>query len=200
MAWRVACNRSPSNRSAKRQDTFVAPSWSWVLVDGPISFNAIKDRTSLTRDLVPQITDPHQKGLITITNLRLELAGPDPYGPLSTANLKVSTPVIRGVLGYDASWNNMGNIILLKDFSDQNVLGDMFFDIHAERKSLKIVHCVFLFTTNSQRAKENEELRGLGLALLPVEGKDAIYTRIGHIQGLRLKFFEEAKVQDITII
>jgi hypothetical protein len=200
LAWGAFSTTTAGMRPAKRHDTYIAPSWSWASVDGPISFSAIKGQTSSSRERVPRIINTHQKGSLSITSHNIELVGPNHYGPLSTGCLKVSTPVIRAILGYDGSWNNMGNNIHLKDVRDQKVLGEMFFDVHAERQTLKIVHCVFLFTTNSERVKEDEKLCGLGLALVPVEDRDATYTRIGHIQGLRLQFFEDAEVQDITII
>jgi hypothetical protein len=194
LVWGIRSDRLSGMGPARRYERYIAPSWSWASIDGPISFE------TLSRARVPRITDIHQRGSPRIISHHVDLAGPDPFGRISTAYLKVSAPLIRGVLGYDGTRNSTGIGPQLRDFTDQNILGTAVFDVIVERLPLKVVTCLYLFSTNTRDATNDEELTGLGLALLPVEDREVTYTRVGYIQDLKLKYFEGGKVHDITII
>jgi hypothetical protein len=79
----------------------------------------------------------------------------------------------------------------------------MYFDVPLERQSLRVVSCVYLYsqecTTRHGRGSDSFEC-GLGLALVPVKDTETIYKRVGHIQCLRLKYFQDAMILNIVLI
>jgi len=80
-----------------------------------------------------------------------------------------------------------GNVIHLKDSSGTKSYGQMSFDVLTERGDLKIVGCVYLFKQN-------------GMAILPVEGRDGYYRRVGAITGILLEHFQNKEWVEITLI
>lgn len=127
------------------------------------------------------------KGQLVITSRHIELVSLDSFGQLKSGYLKISAPIIPGVLGYDASYNHFGQMIQLRDFSDKHILGSMHFDVPSERQSLRAVYCIMLYS-------------GLGLAIIPVNMDKGVYQRIGHIQSLESKYFEEVKFSDFILV
>jgi hypothetical protein len=117
----------------------------------------------------------------------LSPAAKDEFGPLLTAELRISTPIIKAVFGYDPKERAYGNVIHLKDSSGTKSYGEMSFDVLTERGDLKIVSCVYLFKQN-------------GMSILPVEGRDGYYRRVGAITGIPLEHFQNKEWVEITLI
>lgn len=68
----------------KKPDRYVAPSWSWASVQGRLTRN---DRIVHNSDFEAMVED-----------LSRTLSSPDPYGAIKNASIRISTPVIDGIL------------------------------------------------------------------------------------------------------
>ncbi|CZR69841.1 uncharacterized protein PAC_19741 [Phialocephala subalpina] len=163
-----------------RPNNYIAPTWSWASVIGPKSFNAV-EKLQLhrrTKGLFPPDTHHEADGaMLIIKKFTFELATSDPYGQMKSASLHISAPMISGILGYDSSYNSgYGQQILLKDLSG-HIIGQLHFDVPSERGLLQAVRCVPLFPDRNAPWLE----RGMGLALVSVEGKQSSYRRVGHV-------------------
>jgi hypothetical protein len=205
LAWAsLRWNQSGSN-TVSRHSKYIAPTWSWASFQGNKTFSSFSAKLE---DVSAQMTSGPNggpvPGMAMINSYSVSLATADPYGRLKAATLSITAPILSGVLGYDASYNQFGQIIQIRDFSDEHILGDVFFDVPGERGSIKVVRCIYLF---ADRCRSNTHSRsgqpprcGLGLALVPVEGEERVYRRVGHVQCLKLEGFKNLEPETITLI
>lgn len=203
LAW--ASHRGYGINTFSRHSKYVAPTWSWASVQGETTFSSFKttlEDVSEEMKILP--SGAFKDGVAMINGYSIDLATADPYGRLNSATLSITAPILSAVLGYDASYNNFGQIIQIRDFSGEHILGDVFFDVPSERGSMKVVRCIYLF---SSRCRGNTHSRtgqppgcGLGLALIPVEGEERVYKRVGHVQCLKLDGFRDLPRETFTII
>jgi len=127
----------------------------------------------------------------TITNLDLILASPsDEFSAVISAELHIRAIVIQGVLGYDRCSNCFGQMIVLSNAKGDARYGTMWFDVPSEREEmgLKVVSIVSLGITS------------LGLAIVPVKGRDGFYKRVGIVDALPAEYFVGKKSVDIILI
>lgn len=182
----------------KRHKTYVAPTWSFASVSGPTFFQPIKAKFE---DVFSDSSCPLGNGPSTITHVTIRNAGLDPFGQIDMGELQISAPILQAVLGYDRCFDYIGQSILLNDVSGQLRIGEMHCDVPSERASLRVVHCIYLYSQEDRHeiGKLKRET-GVGLAIIPVMGKRQCYQRIGQIQCLGLHFFEGLEVQSFTLI
>jgi hypothetical protein len=191
-------------------EAYTAPSWSWAAISGVASFEAVR----ATKEEVRNQDRKYDPAIIHTFNL--ELATPDPFGRIASAELFLTAPVVRGVLGrdHDAGTNEVHNRhgIDLTD-SSNDYIGRLYVDIPTERDTMTYMDCIFLFsqwddihttTYDDGRRKwqllDTQETRGLGLALLPVDGRAMTYKRVGSLQHLSLMPFKSQKEATIIVI
>jgi hypothetical protein len=108
--------------------------------------------------------------------------------------LRISSPVIAGLLGRDGYNEAITKVSQLVDFSGEHLLDYLRFDLPSERGALQVVTCVYLYLrecgVRHLHAKGEEGLEcGIGLALVPVQDVEKTYRRVGHIRCLKLKYF-----------
>jgi hypothetical protein len=191
------------DRDHIRHANYVAPSWSWASLSGPVRYSSVK---ASFEDTTLDATGKHrtwEKGMSVILEHHDELASADPFGRVKSGYLRIVAPIFKAVLGYDASSNAFGQIIQMRDSTGSRIVGDMYFDVKSERGSRKVVHCIYLFRQNcpaSGHGKKDDRTCGMGLVLAPVEGLNATYTRIGFARCLTLEHFENLGVETFTLI
>lgn len=87
----------------------------------------------------------------------------------------------------------------------------MHFDVPAERgeNEIKVVRVVYLYTETggSKRSGasaggdgDGDDERGIGLALVPVQGREGVYRRVGIVQGLGLRWVRGGVVEDVVVV
>ncbi|KAF2661949.1 hypothetical protein K491DRAFT_586266 [Lophiostoma macrostomum CBS 122681] len=189
---------TPRRPAARASGAYIAPTWSWASIVGSTCY---KPPSAITREVQRE----RKPGMAVIRSHALTLETASPFGPVASASLHLCAPMITGVLGYDASSNWLGRIIQLRDLTGEEILGDMHFDVPAERgdQDIKVVRCIYLYTEtlSSSRAGTSQDNEcGFGLALVPVEGMVKTYRRIGPVQGLRLKYMRDVGAEEITIV
>ncbi len=191
------------SRVHRRHTSYVAPSWSWASLSGPVRYSLVN---ASFEDTTLDATGKHgtwKKGMSVILEHRDELASTDPFGRVKSGYLRMAAPIFKAVLGYDAPYNDFGQIIQMRDSTGSRIVGTMHFDVNSERRSRKVVHCIYLFRQNcpnSGHGNKDDRTCGMGLVLAPVEGLNATYTRIGFATCLMLEHFENLGVEEFTII
>ncbi|KAH8650608.1 hypothetical protein BGZ60DRAFT_498388, partial [Tricladium varicosporioides] len=199
LAW---CHASNNKNLAKRYPRYIAPSWSWASVNGPTDFSIIRSHGSSS--LRPYDFEP-EPGSIKITKCNITLSDPTNEFTLPTAaELHVHTPLIHGIFGYDASWNNHGQIIHLTDAAGVKSYGELFLDVPDERDKmgLKVVSVVYLFGKKCASYRQGhtegpygkEGCCGVGLAIVPVREEErengrSVYRRVGVVEGVPVSNF-----------
>lgn len=188
--------------SLSRHDNYVAPTWSWASVVGPKIFCADEKGPSDVPNsaLVSSNTqNPSERGMLVIGKYKVELATSNPYGQIKSARLHLSTPIIQGVLRYTATRGSGGvyGPDFMLDDSYGHSMGRLYFDVPSEDGGIQIVHCISLFP---DRSKPRMEASGMGLALVPVDGEQATYRRVGHIQKFSHKIFADLPEERIVLI
>jgi hypothetical protein len=185
-----------------RHKNYVAPTWSWASVIGPKSFRAVEEfQLDVPNSaLLPPDTHNHtDRGILVIKDYMVELATSDPYGQIKSAWLHISAPMIHGVLKEITTSSNglYGRHFRLTDSSGR-FIGMLYLDIPSERGSLQVVRCIPLFPDEPMPV--TERTRGMGLALVPVEGKQTSYRRVGHVQELSHQLFMALPKETFTLI
>lgn len=202
LAW-GSYKHSSRDRDHIRHANYVAPSWSWASLSGPVRYSSVK---ASFEDTTLDATGKHrtwEKGMSVILEHRDELASADPFGRVKSGYLRMVAPIFKAVLGYDAPSNAFGQIIQMRDSTGSRIVGTMYFDVKSERGLRKVVHCIYLFRQNcpaSGHGKKDDRTCGMGLVLAPVEGLNATYTRIGFATCLMLEHFENLGAETFTII
>ncbi|QMW27615.1 hypothetical protein G4B84_002904 [Aspergillus flavus NRRL3357] len=95
----------------------------------------------------------------------------DPFGQIATAELHITAPVLTAVLDYHSA------------SSDYYLRGP---------HDTGVVWCIPLFTSDVRG--------GIGLALVPVQGQEHTYRRVGHIWELGMSHFQALERQSIVLI
>lgn len=201
LAWGSYTSSGRTNHHA-RHAKYVAPSWSWASLSGPVSYSRVQANFE---DITLDKTGKHRKwetGMAVILEYHIELAGADPFNRVKSGYLRLAAPILKSVLGYDGASNEFGRTISMNDFTGTRFTGKMHFDVTSERGLRKVVHCIYLFPQNdcSGHVDEGIKVRGLGLVLAPVEGIDNTYTRIGFAEDLRLEYFKGLNIETFIII
>jgi hypothetical protein len=212
LAWTVRRARSLEQQKpwCARHETYIAPSWSWAAISGVASFEAVRATKEEVRN------QARKYGPAIIHTFNLELATLDPFGRIASAELYITAPVFHGVMGHDHDRgtnevHNRHGIDLREDNKDY--FGRLYVDVSTERDTMTYVDCIFLFsqwddthttTYDDGRKKwqllDTQETRGLGLALLPVDGRAMTYKRVGSLQHLSLNPFKSQKEATIIVI
>lgn len=177
LAWTPYGTYSNDRRPKIRHATYIAPTWSWASLSGTVHFNKTK---GVAHDSIGE------HGTM-ITGYYIDLLTSDPFGQIRAAELHVKARIINGVLDYYRA----SDFHFLRD-SIGKWFGHMQFDVKEESKSVKVVRCIYLFP--------EEHGRGLGLALVPVEGSESTYRRVGLISELDKNYFQDIDAEDITLI
>ncbi|CAG8955523.1 hypothetical protein HYFRA_00009476 [Hymenoscyphus fraxineus] len=208
--WSWASVMGPTTFSALRKPLLFDPGLALYSLEFSQSMEedmlGIKKYSTRTRELVAP-----DRGILVIKKHTTKLATSDPYGRVKSASLHISAAIVKGVLRYpdeNGYKRQYGPCSRLCDCYG-NALGNLYFDVPSEYTiakpedapllcSLQIVHCVALFMKENETVPERR--RGMGLALVPVEGEEATYRRVGHIQELVYERFRVMSSKDIILV
>lgn len=186
--WAVDLQRSLLWKAAyfqalKRPDVYVAPSWSWAALSGPVSFEFIDDVGYSPYSML-------RNGVALVDTCRAEPSTADAYGAVRSGQLTVTAPVLDGDLLPSAHHERH-----LYDLYTVGVVrfGQMQFDIGADAEHISAVKCIALCAMDHNNIGE-------GIALVSVEGSATVYKRIGYVWDLDIALFEQADVETISII
>jgi hypothetical protein len=179
---------------SKRHKRFLAPTWSWASVAAATWYKILQPR--FDEPPVPPL--PPEDGAIKIVSCNLAISNPsDEFSSLLSAELHISAPIIKGVFVYGPfSTSSSGRRIApLTNFKGDERYGKMWFDfpVDGEELGLKVVNIVFLIK------KDNPE-SGIGLAIIPVEGREGVYRRVGIVEGVPVKCFAGKEYLDVILI
>lgn len=180
---------------ARRHETYIAPSWSWTSIVGCIiHFN--------DDNLDGPDSAVHEPGTtVSIDNYAIQLATPDPFGPLAAAELHVRAPVVDLILDwYDAA----SHYFLHSPAETQRgkCVGEMRFDVPDEGRELKVVRCVALYSDAmcTDHGRVERPVCGVGIAVVRVGGEGDVYRRVGRVWCLRLSCFEGVGEESVVLV
>jgi hypothetical protein len=194
LAWRADTN---TKRKPTRHESYIAPTWSWASLDGSASYTGVRGGR--------EAEDPaHEPGLTaTITSYTLNLATRDPYGPLSPGTeLHLHVPVMATILG-TRSWTRGSQFDLYHPTGQR--IGCIAFDVADEAEGLRVLRCLALYRNQGEcehvRSGSGERSGcGVGLAIVPVHGREDVYRRVGRVWCLNLSEFEGLGEMDIVLV
>lgn len=110
IAWRTY-KYSSRDKDHLRHENYVAPSWSWASLSGPVRYSKVN---ASFEDTTINAAGKHRtwrKGMSVLLEYRDELASADPFGRVKSGHLRLMTPILKAVLGYDASYNDIGQVV-----------------------------------------------------------------------------------------
>lgn len=169
-----------------RHPEYVAPTWSWASVAGPISYSEARG----LRFYDPHdITEDPANYALKVLDIHVQTSTSDPFGAVRHAVLTCTAGLVPGVV-------KPSSLPLLNPFEvdteEGHEIGEMALDVPQERFSGDGVAVVFcIYTGVPARA---------GLAVLPTGNKENEYRRVGRMDGMRPAYFEDAEVKEITIV
>lgn len=181
--------RTPWGSNTARPTEYLASSWSWASIIGPIVYDEyihdhkgdVEDRTTVLR---PKILDA-----------AAEPAGRDPFGRLKAGFIQ-----LEGIMKpSQVRYGTRQGLKLYEIWDQEQKIGHLTYDIHPEfpeEESCQIV-CLYFGPDNYGRS----EMRGLGLALAPcLEEGEGVYRRVGRLDELQSAWFASTEPTIITII
>jgi hypothetical protein len=159
------------DRSCSENDRYIAPSWSWAAVNGPIKFVHLGEGSSNTA-----------KGLASIERCQAKLATQDPYGAVRSGTLHLKGHAL------------VCDIAQLVDgcLYGCNGTANFRYDIASRFQESSIVRWIALCKKGCGD--------DIGIMLRRIEGTTNTYRRIGSVWGLSMALFEDADVEDIVVI
>lgn len=201
----------------ERYSEYIAPTWSWASVAGPVSYSTLRRKpsspanitymtiessrssqsgssissdTSLEQDANPALYK------LQILNIVVQPSTADPFGAVRHAVIKCTAALVPGVLisSRVESSARFGADIMLKTTRGDNI-GDMYFDVpHEEHEGdgVQVVFCIYL---GVQCWMDDP-----GLVVLPTGKKENEYKRVGLVPQMDRTCFHSAEIKEITII
>lgn len=190
--------------TTRRYSDYIAPTWSWASVAGPVSYDPLSRRPSISRDAsTEQDTNAANYGL-QVLDILVETCTTDPFGAVRHAVLKCNVGLVPAMLCYGkgpVSNRTLDEEIVLKTASGEEV-GCMDFDVshmqeEYDEESVNLVFCIYL---GVQTWSRRDDLTGPGLVVLPTGNRENEYRRVGIIEELDLRCLSTAQIKEITII
>jgi hypothetical protein len=178
-----------------KHTSYVAPSWSWASGSGEIHFVYDEGRYETSTGATwasfgpPNYTPKKYTPVITGHNIGLRTS--DPFSRIHSAELYVTAPVLDGVLRPDTKASS-DEVPCLWIPLETKLCGIVNFDVRADASSIKVVRVIFLSLVVSDK--------GVGIAMVPVEGRECTYKRVGCVQDLDIVPFRSLKAESFTIV
>lgn len=182
--------RKPRTITNTRYPEYVAPTWSWASVAGPISY----DRT-----FNPKTPSPVRFAL-KILDIDVQTSNNDPFSVVRHAVLTCTAGLLPVVLqvNNDPPSDRVGSdhvdYVVKNDKGER--IGEMDFDVPQEKfdEDVTLVFCVHL-------GGEYEGVNhGPALVVLPTGNKEKEYRRVGMIRSMTLSCFHDPEIKEITLV
>lgn len=191
LAWHSIEREQSAKRPHYRHKRFIAPSWSWAAIHGSVQYSISMD--SIYVPPVPLIDD----GIAVIKHHETSLSSLDEYGTLSSGELHLYGPVVWAV---SSSARDRYDYAELRCIPGQEAIVCCF-DVQTERYDYSLVMCIVLFADLSDYdGNVAVDASGVGLALVPVDGRVNTFRRVGYVELLNMPLFRRAPKQDIVIV
>lgn len=212
LAWASRPLRSHSVVTNERYSEYVAPSWSWASVAGPVSYLPWLRRKPSSLPVETNTNSARFSGASTERNntaaayalktldIIVQTSTGDPFGAVKYAVLRCTAGLLPAVLDHPRrghfsrarSW--LGEIIMLKTVNGDRI-GNMHFDVPREEEDGEGVQICFCIYLDIQSWRDNP-----ALVVLPAgKGRDE-YRRVGIVPSTSRSCFASAQVKEIGII
>lgn len=177
----ISWNRSPINTSRRPQE-YVAPSWSWASVIGPIDWEFDKDWDFA--DMVPKKDDNF---VAQVLDIECRLSGKDPFGRVCSGHLTIASPTLT--VGLRRSKKGGKEL-------DLRMRHTLILDIDSPREITDLpdtvsIKCLFL-----------EELRSADAPAIVVKSCSSdfqVFTRIGRLFVHQIRKLPALTTEVLTI-
>lgn len=173
----------------RRYPEYVAPTWSWASVAGPISYKAAPKQRHSTKHY-----ENEPKHVLKVLNICVQNSANDPSGAVKQAVLTCTAGLVPGLLGGRKHWGTPEYRVASRD---RVQIGNVHFDVDPKiyDGGLKVVFCIHLGGPGFDGRK------GPGLVVLPTGDRENEYRRVGMISRMAAcsEFFD-SEIKRITII
>ncbi|KAH7379148.1 ankyrin repeat-containing domain protein [Phaeosphaeria sp. MPI-PUGE-AT-0046c] len=191
LAWHSIERQQSAKRPHYRHARYIAPSWSWAAIHGSVQYSI-----SMEAIYVPPIPLVDE-GIAVITHHTTNLSSLDSYGAVESGELHLYGPVVWAC---SSSARDKYDYAELRCIPGHEAIVCCF-DIQAERYDYSLVMCIVLFCDSSDSdGSVAIDAKGVGLALVPVDGRANTYRRVGYVELLNMDLFRVAPKQDIFVV
>ncbi|KAG6365431.1 hypothetical protein INS49_007042 [Diaporthe citri] len=160
-----------------RYPEYVAPTWSWASVAGPISY---------VHTSAPESAESAEYAL-KVLDIHVQTSTNDPFGAVTHAVLTCTAALVPGALWATSSYDYCVKT------ADGVSVGVMDFDAPQEkydREGVEVVFCIKFASIG----------HGPGLAILPTGNRENEYRRVGWMESMYWDDSFNTEIKDITII
>ena len=226
LLWRTVEQRSENHSPMitaffpRRPMEYRAPSWSWAAIDGAVTYDSQRVDSSRAPRPDEDFVELHRNDF-EMLSANISLRGRDVYGSVRNGQLRVRGRTVW--MNYDNKGVSEGHEMRYLTLDDGSKGGIIFPDILFEMSGVRRVVCLAVgrepFWSHQRFAGEilleevNVDMFGtseqfnelgpfvMGLALIPVEGHEAlVYRRRGLVRWMKMDFFRDVEPVDITIL
>lgn len=188
LQWSSRGLRGPFIKN-RRYPEYVAPTWSWASVAGPISYEAAPKQRHSTKH---HTNEPRH--VLKVLDTCVRNTANDPFGAVKQAVLTCTAGLVPGLLK-GKQWFNSD---IKVETRGRLRIGKVRFDVDPEiydGANLKVVFCIHLGGPGFKNGK------GPGLVVLPTGNRENEYRRIGMISRMyECSEFVDSEIKRITII
>lgn len=191
----------------RRYPKYVAPTWSWASVEGPVTYKLVAHRHVMSnlypyreRSKLPVVKDFREqidpaKYALRIIDIQTQPCNADSFGAVRHGVLRCIAWLIPAELEHDGSRR------VLMPLIGNNSIGDMIFDVPQEENDghgVRTVFCIYL----GVKPRNWTIYHSAGLAVLPTGNEANEYRRVGFIESMRLSedSISDVKPKEITIV
>lgn len=173
----------------RRYPEYVAPTWSWASVAGPVSYHAAPyERHSTEHNAYDS------EYVLKILDISVQISADDPFGAVKQAILTCTARLVPGLLK-----RSHGDTLYYEvETLDGMSIGDVEFDVDPkiyDGANIEVLFCIDL------GGPDEAYLQGPGLVVLPTGDRENEYRRVGMVPKMaKRNEFSKFKIQRITII
>ncbi|KAH8760352.1 heterokaryon incompatibility protein-domain-containing protein, partial [Diaporthe sp. PMI_573] len=188
LGW-VSWSRDGVSITNTRYPEYVAPTWSWASVAGPVLYSSKPYPPHSTKNYA---NDP--KHMLKVLDIWVQTSTNDPFGAVEHAVLTCTAGLVPVLIGGKNGHDPDYHLETLHGVR----MGSIFFDVDPQRYDGAEFDIVFCIHLGGPRLRDSQ---GRGLAVLPTGNKENEYRRVGIIPDLRrCTEFSDSEVKEITII
>lgn len=207
LAW-VPRHEGYTDKSIGRYSDYIAPTWSWASVTGPVSYDSNIERRVTAFHFAPERKETAYDYAPQVLDICVQTTTADPFGAVRHAALRLSARLLPAVLSKERRYRSskggltgcMNEEVRLKTESGENI-GGMNFDVLKEEhdgEGIASIFCVCLGVLTSRGLHISPA--GPALAVVPTLIRNNEYRRVGIIPEMKISDFNSVGFEDITIV
>lgn len=171
----------------ERYPQYVAPTWSWASVAGPISYGKHFNGED------PSGASDENPGecALKVLGVDVQTSTGDPFGAVSRAVLTCTAGLVPGVVRVNRFGKTRWEVVN----DEQRKIGEMEFDVPREKfdgDGVDVVFCINLTV--------GEGYGGPGMVVVPTGNKENEFRRVGILREMGSHSASEVEIRRITII